>query len=65
VKKREGCHETNSDLGIFLSLVGTQRVSQAGDFTEKDREWLIRLETKVEEGQKALQRQIDTLSAAT
>lgn len=52
-------------LFLIVSLVGTPWFSQAGDFTEKDRERLIRLETKVEEGQKALQRQIDTLTAAT
>ena len=39
--------------------------SQAEEFTQKDRERLIRLETKVEEGQKALQRQIADLSATT
>ena len=40
-------------------------LSQAEEFTQKDRERLIRLETKVEEGQKALQRQFTNLSTAT
>jgi len=34
-------------------------------FSQDDRERLIRLETKVEEGQKSLQRQIDSLGSAT
>jgi len=39
--------------------------SQAEEFTQKDRERLIRLETKVEESQKSLQRQIADLSSST
>ena len=39
--------------------------SQAEEFTQKDRERLIRLETKVEEGQKTLQRQITDLKVDT
>jgi len=45
---------------IVISLI-VPVLSQAEEFTEKDRERLIRVETKVEEGQKALQRQIDDL----
>ena len=39
--------------------------SKSEEFTQEDRERLIRLETKVEEGQKSLQRQIDGLRVAT
>ena len=46
---------------IFISLI-MPLSSQAGEFTQKDRERLIRLEIKVEEGQKALQKQIDGLT---
>ena len=49
---------------IVIGLMVPPR-SQAEEFTQKDRERLIRLETKVEEGQKALQRQITDLSATT
>jgi len=45
---------------IVISLM-LPPLSQAEGFTQKDRERLIRLETKVEEGQKALQRQITEL----
>ena len=45
---------------IIISLI-VPALSQAEEFTQKDRERLIRLETKVEEGQKALQRQTDDL----
>ena len=34
---------------LFVTVVGNPWFSHAGDFTEKDRERLIRLETKVEE----------------
>ena len=49
---------------IIISLI-VPALSQAEEFTQKDRERLIRLETKVEEGQKALQRQITDLSLTT
>ena len=49
---------------IFIVLIGPS-ISKSEEFTQKDRERLIRLETKVEEGQKTLQRQIDGLKAAT
>ena len=42
---------------IIISFI-VPPLSQGEEFTQKDRERLIRLETKVEEGQKALQRQI-------
>jgi len=48
---------------VAIILIGPSP-SKSEDFTEKDRERLIRLETKVEEGQKSLQRQIDDLRAA-
>ena len=49
---------------IVISLM-VPPLSQAEEFTQKDRERLIRLETKVEEGQKVLQRQITDLRATT
>ncbi len=49
---------------VAIILIGPSP-SKSEDFTEKDRERLIRLETKVEEGQKILQRQLDGLRAAT
>jgi len=49
---------------IVISLM-VPPLSQAEEFTQKDRERLIRLETKVEEGRKALQRQITDLNATT
>ena len=49
---------------IVMSLM-IPSLSQSEEFTQKDRERLIRLETKVEEGQKSLQRQIADLSATT
>ena len=49
---------------IVISLM-VPPLSQAEEFTQKDRERLIRLETKVEEGQKALQRQITDLKVDT
>lgn len=49
---------------IVISLM-VPPFSQAEEFTQKDRERLIRLETKVEEGQKALQRQITDLKVDT
>ena len=45
---------------IIISFI-VPPLSQGEEFTQKDRERLIRLETKVEEGQKALQRQITDL----
>jgi len=52
-------------LFLLVNMVGIPWVAQAGDFTEKDRERLIRMETKVEEGQRALQKQIDALRETT
>ncbi len=49
---------------VVIILIGPSP-SKSEEFTQKDRERLIRLETKVEEGQKALQRQLDDLNAAT
>jgi len=47
---------------IVISLM-VPSLSRSEEFTQKDRERLIRLETKVEEGQKALQRRITDLSS--
>ena len=44
-------------LSIIVINLMVPPLSQAEEFTQQDRERLIRLETKVEEGQKALQRQ--------
>ena len=52
-------------LSIIVISLMVPPLSQAEEFTQKDRERLIRLETKVEEGQKALQRQLTDLSAST
>ena len=49
---------------VVIVLIGAP-TSKSEEFTQKDREILIRLETKTEEGQKALQRQIDDLKATT
>jgi len=49
---------------VVIVLIGPSN-SKSEEFTQKDREILIRLETKAEEGQKALQRQIDDLKDAT
>ncbi len=49
---------------VVIILIGPSP-SKSEEFTQKDRERLIRLETKVEEGQKTLQRQLDGLRAAT
>ena len=49
---------------IIISFI-VPPLSQGEEFTQKDRERLIRLETKVEEGQKALQRQITDLKVDT
>lgn len=51
---------------FFLSLLlFVPRYALCEGFSQEDKERLIRLETKVEEGQKALQRQIDGLSNTT
>ena len=52
-------------LSIIVISLMVPPLSQAEEFTQKDRERLIRLETKVEEGQKALQRQITDLKVDT
>jgi len=52
-------------LSIIVISLMVPSLSQAEEFTQKDRERLIRLETKVEEGQKALQRQITDLKVDT
>ena len=52
-------------LSIIVISLMVSPLSQAEEFTQKDRERLIRLETKVEEGQKALQRQITDLRVDT
>ena len=52
-------------LSVIIISLMVPALSQAEEFTQKDRERLIRLETKVEEGQKALQRQITDLSLTT
>ena len=52
-------------LSIVLVCLMVPPLSQAEEFSQKDRERLIRLETKVEEGQKALQRQITDLKVDT
>ncbi len=49
---------------LCLLLVVPQSALCQG-FSQDDRERVIRLETKVEEGQKSLQRQIDSLVSAT
>lgn len=53
-------------LIVFLAafLLFIPQYALCDGFSQEDRERLIRLETKVEEGQKSLQRQIDGLSAA-
>jgi len=52
-------------LSIIVISLMVPPLSQAEEFTQKDRERLIRLETKVEEGQKALQRQLTDLKVDT
>ena len=47
-------------LGLFLSIFLPQYAT-CGDFTQEDRDKLIILDVKVEEGQKALQNQINNL----
>ncbi|MBA7659542.1 hypothetical protein ES703_67523 [subsurface metagenome] len=47
-------------IALFFALLLPQYAT-CGDFTQEDRERLIRLDVKVEEGQKALQNQIDNL----
>lgn len=47
-------------IALFFALLLPQYAT-SGDFTQEDRERLIRLDVKVEEGQKALQNQIDNL----
>jgi hypothetical protein len=47
-------------LGILLSTINFSYAKEIS-FTRDDRDRLIRLETKVEEGQKFIQRQIDDL----
>lgn len=47
-------------IGIVLNTF-TVSFAKEVSFTQEDRDRLIRLETRVEEGQKSLQRQIDDL----
>lgn len=47
-------------VGILLNAFAISSAKEVS-FTQDDRDRLIRLETKVEEGQKSLQRQIDDL----
>jgi len=47
-------------IPLFFSLFLPQYAT-CGDFTQGDRDRLIRLDVRVEEGQKALQNQIDNL----
>ncbi len=46
---------------IILLFTTVSSFAREVPFTQDDRDRLIRLETKVDEGQKALQRQIDDL----
>ena len=48
---------------VVMAIMGNALSAYARDisFTQEDRDRIIRLETKVEEGQKSLQRQIDDL----
>jgi len=48
-----------------LMILMPSSYAKCEDFTKEDRDRLIRLEVKFEEGQKALQRQIDDLKSAT
>ncbi len=51
-------------MGILLFTASASSPREVS-FTQEDRDRLIRLETKLEEGQKALQRQIDDLRLTT
>ncbi|MFH1627740.1 MAG: hypothetical protein ABIE47_03345 [Pseudomonadota bacterium] len=48
---------------VVMAIMGNALSAYAGDisFTQEDRDRIIRLEIKVEEGQKSIQRQIDDL----
>ena len=50
---------------VVMAIMGNALFAYARDisFTQEDRDRIIRLEIKVEEGQKSLQRQIDDLYA--
>ena len=52
---------------VVMAIMGNALSAHAKDisFTQEDRDRIIRLETKVEEGQKSLQRQIDDLKTST
>ncbi|MDO9210274.1 MAG: hypothetical protein Q7V48_05925 [Deltaproteobacteria bacterium] len=52
---------------VVMAIMGNALSAYARDvsFTQEDRDRLIRLETKVDEGQKSLQRQIDDLKIST
>ncbi len=52
---------------VVMAIMGNALSAYARDvsFTQEDRDRLIRLETKVDEGQKSLQRQIDDLKTST
>jgi uncharacterized membrane-anchored protein YhcB (DUF1043 family) len=49
-------------LGSYKSVMAKTYSSREVPFTQDDRERLIRLETKVEEGQKALNQRIDDIN---
>jgi len=52
---------------VVMAIMGNALFAYARDisFTQDDRDRIIRLEMKVEEGQKSLQRQIDDLKIST
>lgn len=50
---------------LLCLLLAVPQYALCQGFSQDDRERLIRLETKVEEGHKSLQRQIDSLESTT